>query len=446
MSTNLVSLTQAQAPASSQQKLAAGSSLAGNFSDGIRDAFPLLSIKGSRFHLRMSGQSQAILDPATNTPVSFLDVILVNASRLLSKTYYIKGFAEGDLNPPDCWSLDSVRPDPSVVNKVNPTCANCPMNAFGSRMTPDGKAAKACQDARRVAVMMPHQLGQPDPLLLLLRIPQSSLKNLKNHVQLIERHGFDANACVTRLSFDPTAAYPKLVFNFARPLNDAQFQQAESLASSDQVGAMLMAPDFDNAATPAQTQTGQMHGFAPQEAPVIAPAPEPAPVVQEEQAAPVIQPVASSVIELPDGKLFDTETGEYIERAQPAVPMPELDPDTIKLPEGTYFHRVRREYVTGPEKGAPMVSAPEPATRERKKPGRKPAEVKPDPTPAPKAAAPEPAQEPTQEVKLAAVEKAVAEAKPINGSDDSNDVKPVVSASVPELDDILKKLVVPTSQ
>jgi len=442
---NLVSLTQAQAPASSQQKLAAGTSLAGNFSDGIRDAFPLLSIKGSRFHLRMSGQSQAVLDPATNTPVSFLDVILVNASRLLSKTYYIKGFAEGDLNPPDCWSLDAIRPDPSVVNKVNPTCPNCPMNAFGSRITPDGKAAKACQDARRVAVMMPHQLGHPDPMVLMLRIPQSSLKNLKNHVQLLERHGFMANACVTRLSFDPTAAYPKLLFNFARPLTDPQYKEVEGLAESDQVAAMLAAPDFDNAATPAPAQTGQMHGFAPQEAPLIVP--DTAPQAQPEQAAAVIVPeaeevtspasaaapheVPSTVIELPDGQMFDTATGEYVERAQPAVQMPELDPDTIKLPEGTYFHRVRREYVTGPEKGAPIATPPQPATRERKARAKPKVEAKEE---APKI---EPAK---------VEEPPVQEAKPANGMDDSDDVKPVVTAAVPELDDILKGFKRPTPQ
>jgi hypothetical protein len=82
-------------------------------------------------------------------------VVLVNASPNLAKSYYVKGFVDGDLNPPDCWSLDSLRPDASVVNKINPTCLDCPMNAFGSRVTPDGKAAKACSDARRMAVVLP---------------------------------------------------------------------------------------------------------------------------------------------------------------------------------------------------------------------------------------------------------------------------------------------------
>ena len=42
----------------------------------------------------------------TRQPIAFLDVVLVNASPNLAKTYYIKGFTEGDMNPPDCWSLD----------------------------------------------------------------------------------------------------------------------------------------------------------------------------------------------------------------------------------------------------------------------------------------------------------------------------------------------------
>ena len=154
---NIVPIDQAARAVSPlmRERMAAGKSVNSKFADGIRDAFPILSIKGKVFRARISGQETPFIDPQTRQPIAFLDLVMVNASRTLAKTFYIKGFAEGDMNPPDCWSLDSVRPDPSVANKVSPVCGTCPMNAFGSRITDNGKQAKACQDARRVAVVMP---------------------------------------------------------------------------------------------------------------------------------------------------------------------------------------------------------------------------------------------------------------------------------------------------
>ena len=118
-----------------RQRMAEGKGVNSNFSDGIRDAFPTLSIKGKVFRARISGQETPFIDPQTRQPIAFLDVVMVNASRTLAKTFYERGFSEGDMNPPDCWSLDSVRPDPSVANKQSLVCGTCPKNAFGSRIS-----------------------------------------------------------------------------------------------------------------------------------------------------------------------------------------------------------------------------------------------------------------------------------------------------------------------
>ena len=58
------------------------------------------------------------------------------------------------------------------------------------------------------------------------------------------------------------------------------------------------------------------------------------------------------MITLPTGELFDTETGEYIEREAPKVDMPEADPDTIELPDGRFFNKTLNAFVTGPQVGA----------------------------------------------------------------------------------------------
>lgn len=385
MSNDLVPIDQATGPRAMtvrrEQKLATNM----NFSDGVRDAFPLLSIKGKVFRVRIAGVETAFVDPATKQAVAALDVVLVNASRNLSKSFYIKGYTEGQLDAPDCWSMDSLRPDPSVANKVSISCVACPMNAFGSRITEAGKQAKACQDARRIAVVMPHQLGIDEPLVMMLRVPATSLKNLKAYAQLLDRHGFEPNGCVTRIHFDYVDAYPKLVFNFVSPLSDQQYGKVIEMADGTLVTGMLQAPDFDAAPSVSPKPNDNVGGLVPQQGPVLedptivnkgpvlqaavgpvqTTTPGLAAALQQVAGDPVqtvqpvqnVQSVATTVIELPDGKLFDTATGQYVERPQPQQ-MAALDPDTITLPDGKYFNKQLRAFVNGPEVGAKPVDAP----------------------------------------------------------------------------------------
>jgi hypothetical protein len=394
MSNELVPIDQARGPQAMairrQQQVATNK----NFSDGVRDAFPLLSIKGKVFRVRIGGVETAFVDPTTKQAVPALDVVLVNASRNLSKSYYIKGYTEGQLDAPDCWSMDSLRPDPSVANKVSISCVSCPMNAFGSKITEAGKQAKACQDARRIAVVMPHQLGQPEPLVMLLRVPATSLKNLKAYAQLLDRHGFEPNGCVTRIHFDYVDAFPKLVFNFVTALTDAQYERTIEMAEGQTVQGMLQAPDFDGAPSVSPKPNENVGGLVAQQGPVLedptivqpvgpvletqvqTPATGMAATLQETAAQqhPVQSVVPSNdptIIDLPDGRKFDTKTGQFVEAV--VAPVVEMDPTTIALPNGQFFNQGLKAFVTGPEKGAkPVENVVPPATGDKPKRARGP--------------------------------------------------------------------------
>ena len=403
---SVVPIGQAQMPAKMQQRLKAGSALSSNFADGVRDSFPLLSIKGKVFRIRLNGQETALIDPQTRQAIPFLDVVMLNASRYLSKTFYQTGFEEGEFNVPDCWSLDSVRPDPSVPNKVHPTCADCPMNIFGSAPSRDGskRGGKACQDARRVAVMMPGHLDQAEPLVFMLRVPATSLKNLKAYAQLLERQGWEPAGCVTRLAFDYQEAYPKLVFNFVDGLDDKEYDRVVEIAESPQTAAMLQAPDFDMAATTAPTQQQQTTQRVRQAAPVMEsvvgqaaqaaaeatnpqrrPAPQQeAPVPVQEQTTPPLKGVDEvKLIELPTGELFNPATGEFVQRAAPKVDMPEIDPDVLPLPDGRFFNQRTKAFVENQNVGATAPAAeqtPPKRTRAPRKPKETPAQGTPETT------------------------------------------------------------------
>jgi len=395
MSNNIVPIGQAKMPAAMRERLQSGAAVNKNFSDGVVDSFPRLSIRGKTFRIRRDGKEMLLTDQY-NQAVPNLDVILVNASRTIAKTYYEKGFDPGDTgNPPNCWSLDSVKPDPSVVNKVNPTCADCPMNAFGSKVSDRGgaqRAGKACSDSRRIAVVMPGDLANPTPMPFLLNVPQASLKNLKEYAGLLDNQGWEPAACVTRLQFDPEAEFPKLKFYFIDGLQDAEYAKSLSIAESPTVAGMLNAPDFDAMAARPQGSNAQAQPRVRQEMPKMV---DPDEVVPQERAqvqrvASLSQPIEAqkmppitgnvftdkpqertpqavqqTLIELPDGKLFDPSTGEYVERAAPKVEMPQLDPNTMALPDGRFFNSATKQFVTGPEVGAGLFVIEEKVKRTR---------------------------------------------------------------------------------
>jgi hypothetical protein len=402
MSNNIVPIGQAKAPSTMRARLqAAGGNK--NFASGVRDSFPILSIKGKVFRIRVNGEEKPLIDQQTNQVIPFLDVVLVDASPNLSKTYYARGFEEGEATPPDCWSLDSIKPDPSVPEKMNPTCPDCPMNVFGSAPSRDGtkRGGKACQDARRVAVMMPGHLETAEPPVFMLRVPATSLKNLKEYAQLLERQNWMPSGCVTRLSFDYKEAYPKLVFNFVDGLDDGEFEKVEDIAGSSSTRAMLNAPDFDMAASKEPRQEEKTERRVRQQAPLMDVPEEPkqtsAPnqtqtsqqAIKEAQAraAAAMSPEPETMlephqdlVELPDGQWYDAATGEFVE-AQKAIlavaeeTKAEIDPDILVLPDGKFFHRKARKYVVSQYLGAAEVGTePKKAAAKPRSP-RKPKEA-----------------------------------------------------------------------
>lgn len=200
-----------------------------DLSSGVSGGFSVISIRGSKWRIKHSGEETLVTD-AEGEPIPSLRVLLLKANPAISKNFYEGGYVEGSSDEPDCWSSTGIKPDASVQNPVSPGCANCPKNVFGSRITENGKKAKACSDVRRVVVLpegdLPNErYGGP----LLLRVPAASLSELSAYGKVMKDKGFPYNTVVTRISFDPDTAYPRLRFNAVRPLTEAEIVEVEGL-------------------------------------------------------------------------------------------------------------------------------------------------------------------------------------------------------------------------
>lgn len=252
-------------------------------STGISVGYPILRIKGKVWSITRGGGDPFILmRPGNDGPRNSIDVVLLASSQFVSKVWYEDGYEEGAVNPPDCFSANGIVPDPSSNLKQSETCAACDQNKWGSRVTPAGKKAKACGDCKRVAVVplgdvRNEAFGGP----MLLRVPAGSLADYGQYGDGMDARGYKYYTIGTRISFEPTEAYPKLVFEPIRPLTDDEAEAVLELRKSETIKAIL--------------QEGTDHIMGPPEdkeekpvTPKVAPAktkttPKPPPPAEEEE-------------------------------------------------------------------------------------------------------------------------------------------------------------------
>jgi len=178
-------------------------------SEGIGLPMRVVSARGKVFRLIERGIETIVTGP-DGRPSPVFDCVIIRANPTLSRNFYLGNYKEGDDNPPDCWSLDNIKPDETVKAKQHPVCATCPQNAWGSKQSDNGSRAKACSEQRRLAVVPIWELDQlddPSKTPYLLRVPPGSLQALKIFGEMIERAGLPYNAISTRIAFDVNAVF-----------------------------------------------------------------------------------------------------------------------------------------------------------------------------------------------------------------------------------------------
>lgn len=266
--------------------------------NGLTAAFAVIGYKGKNWRIKHRGEDELVM--SGGVPVPVLNVIIVGVSPNISKQFYEKKYTEGDDGAPDCFSIDGVTPDAASPKKQCASCAACPMNAWGSRVTEAGKKAKACQDSRRIAVVPSGDVlneGYGGPMLL--RIPPTSLNNLAAMTRELTRYGAQPFMVETQLGFDFNVAYPMLTFKPTGWVQDpAVAAQIHEVMQDPLIERMLheeiKAATHDPEAQ--QHEKSALAGGSPaafvaaQPAPVVVPVPAPVPA-----ATPVVQAAPAKV-------------------------------------------------------------------------------------------------------------------------------------------------------
>ncbi len=158
---------------------------------------PRVSIQGNRFTLvEADGAEQMIttMDPKVGV---YLDAVIVGIDAANNKIFYAEQFTPNQENytPPACTSSDGVRPDQGVPEPQADLCSTCPQNVWGSKITPQGKSSKACQDGKKIVLFVD---GKG---FYTFRITPGSFKNWSSFISLLEGQGYEPQFVVTRITF-----------------------------------------------------------------------------------------------------------------------------------------------------------------------------------------------------------------------------------------------------
>jgi hypothetical protein len=131
----------------------------------------------------------------------------------------------GDATPgnlPPCASMDAVRPQPDCADPQAKSCAECPMNRYGSGSDANGAPSrgKACKNSRRVYILLD---GHEIPYLLTL--PPSSLKSFDEYaVNLTDRKRpiptVRTKITLVKAENGSSQIYSKAVFTMLAEIND----------------------------------------------------------------------------------------------------------------------------------------------------------------------------------------------------------------------------------
>lgn len=288
---------------------ASGGGLTNAIADTIGgEAVPTIGLKGSRFRLKEGGQELAVRDE------HYLDVVIVAAAPAISRIYYSTTYGSEEQQKPACFSADGVKPSLESVAVQCTTCALCPQNEKGSRISDNGQPAKACAYYRRLGVML---LGDPSGKVYRLDVKSQGLfgdglgagKSFNEYVKLLRTRDAELTSLVTRLTFDTNASVPKLLFTATRWLTDEEYAGT----SSHDRDAADAAVKIEYKGTSVGLQAEEAFDLpgtrptlaAPVAAPVAAPAPAPKPAAAKPappkavEPAPVVVQPAAPVVEAP---------------------------------------------------------------------------------------------------------------------------------------------------
>jgi hypothetical protein len=289
-----------------------------------RNTVPSLSYEGKVWAVSINGQKTKLMKQDENgdqVAMPVMRVVVLDYNKNRGRTYYEGSYDPAKPGTPACWSEDGIKPHAQVSAPPASRCDLCPMSVKGSRVTEQGKGVAACSQHRMIAVVPANNLDAP-PLRMKLamtsdwdeRSPELqdkgwfAFKNYTDYLRTLQA-GHTA-ALVTKMQFDPNAAFPKVLFSPDRWLEADELAKVRKMTNTPEVKALLggFTPNGPEGTRMIAGTATEVKAEAP-----VAPKPQPKPVVtldDDDEDLPLVKPK-------PAIKLMDDDDDEEVVVAKP---------------------------------------------------------------------------------------------------------------------------------
>lgn len=255
-------------------------------------SFPMLSCRQGRWRVRAGDEEQVLKTPDGKHNLSAVGAVVIGANQGTYKAFYEKPFDPNadKAEAPRCWSSNGEAPSQFVTNPISKLCANCPKNAFGSKITEKGTKAKACSDSKRLLILPYHDETGVSDIVHMVNMPVMSLKNWALYIAALKKHSVPVSAVVTAFSLDEDVDYPLMKFRHIGWLDEAQYVRAQELAQSEDVMAFRRGEANVEGGTASEAPAPEV-GKAPTKTTTASKA------APKTQAKPVVQETVEEVVE-----------------------------------------------------------------------------------------------------------------------------------------------------
>lgn len=266
---------------------------------------PRLSLRGKVWrYVDVDGTETPMVDEE-GSPRAAIYVALVDARPNVSR-YYFKNAYDPDVQEgAACFSVDGVRPHEKSPEPQAASCALCPMNRVGSKITEGGKKTRACGMKKDIVVAPCSPKGHVSESAIPVRLglPAVSAFNLDRLVKETRTKSggkLSIRSLVLKLTFNIESAFPEVQFTPVALLDAESISKLEHMKHDDAVVAWVGGAVVDE---PVTSDT-QADNVAP------AKSSEPSPTTDEEvPSTPRRTRKAKAVVQPTLGAMDDNSAG-----------------------------------------------------------------------------------------------------------------------------------------
>lgn len=214
-----------------------------------------ISVRGGVFRLMVGNKEVAKNENRA------MNVVIVNGSPKIGRTFYAGAYDASNPASPDCWSADGEKPDASIEAPQHSNCQDCPQNIKGSGQGD----SRACRYKQRLAVLLADDIdGDVYGLELAATSLFGNSKDVnkmpfQQYAKYVGSQNKNINTLVTEMRLDSDSATPKLVFKPVRFLTREEWMtsvEKGNTTEAKQAVTLSFQKKEEQAALPAPQEEG----------------------------------------------------------------------------------------------------------------------------------------------------------------------------------------------